>query len=112
MKPPSWTRSRIRRLHLVSLGIPVNLDEVYGTTNGKTALPPLQITTRPMSAPPGPRHTQQGSKNAAVTTNSRSGTPRNVSPQRGNVTAHQLGLGPKPVLDDVKITELLDLNPG
>ena len=28
MQPPNWTRSRIRRLFLVSLGVPVDLDEI------------------------------------------------------------------------------------
>lgn len=112
MKPPNWTRSRIRRLHLVALGIPVNLDEVYGNSNGKAALPPLEITTRPSSAPPGPRQPQHSSKSASTVNNSRVGTPRNGSPQRGNVTAHQLGLGPKPELDNAKISKLLELNPG
>ncbi len=48
---PTWIRSRIRRRHLVSLGIPVNLDEVLPHMNGRN-MPTLQMTTRPSSAPP------------------------------------------------------------
>lgn len=28
LKPLDWTRSRVRRDHLISMGVPVNLDEV------------------------------------------------------------------------------------
>ncbi|KII94931.1 hypothetical protein PLICRDRAFT_98173 [Plicaturopsis crispa FD-325 SS-3] len=110
-KPPNWTRSRIRRQHLISLGIPVNLDEILGPANGKSPLPPLQISTRPMSAPPGPRpvHSKPGSR-----TQSRAGTPRAGTPQSATQpppsTVLQLGLGPKPQLDEPKMNELLNLD--
>lgn len=101
-KPPNWTRSRIRRQHLIALGIPVNLDEVLPRVNGKP-LPPLEISTRPMSAPPGPRiaHVHDTGTNH----NSRSGTPQpgvNVSAQYGE----------KPELDAARINKLLQLDPG
>jgi len=54
--PPSWTRSRIRRQYLIALGIPVNLDEVMPSLPNGKALPRLEVTTRPASAPPGPRN--------------------------------------------------------
>ncbi|KAK1921194.1 hypothetical protein DB88DRAFT_499959 [Papiliotrema laurentii] len=38
-----WTRSRVRRDHLISMGVPVNLDEV--DSHRLSALPPLRITT-------------------------------------------------------------------
>ncbi|KAJ7721171.1 hypothetical protein DFH07DRAFT_898392 [Mycena maculata] len=94
-KPPNWTRSRIRRQHLISLGIPVNLDEVL--PNGKS-LPTLQVTTRPMSAPPGPHnHPSVGGAPA----------PRSGTPQAGG-RAEQFG--PKPEIDDAKIAHLLSLD--
>ncbi|KAF8897739.1 hypothetical protein BD779DRAFT_1492273 [Infundibulicybe gibba] len=102
MKPPNWTLSRIRRQHLITLGIPVNLDEVLPRANGNP-MPPLEISTRPMSAPPGPRgaaHPPHGSTTNAQ--NSRSGTPQpNKPPAR---------FGPKPELDQAKIKSLLDLD--
>ncbi|KZP24696.1 hypothetical protein FIBSPDRAFT_784613 [Athelia psychrophila] len=115
MKPPNWTRSRIRQQHLISLGIPVNLDEIMPYAAGK-ALPPLQITTRPMSAPPVARNLPQSIKPAASTNNSRAnsransrtGTP--VSTTRPS-TVSQLGLGPKPQLEEAKVTELLAVDP-
>jgi hypothetical protein len=43
LKPLDWTRSRTRREHLISMGVPVNLDEV--DSHRLAALPPLRITT-------------------------------------------------------------------
>ncbi|RDB22779.1 Uncharacterized protein C8E11.05c [Hypsizygus marmoreus] len=104
-KPPNWTRSRIRRQHLISLGIPVNLDEVLPRANGKP-LPPLQISTRPMSAPPGVRSTFPQSQAPGSTSNSRAGTPQ---PSRQPTPPSHFG--PKPELDHVKIQKLLELDP-
>lgn len=101
-RPPNWTRSRIRRQHLIALGIPVNLDEVLPQANGK-ALPPLQITTRPMSAPPGPRNPPYPHNAPASTNNhSRASTPQPLPSQ----------FGPKPEIDNAKISKLLALDAG
>ncbi|KAH6915052.1 hypothetical protein BKA70DRAFT_1257849 [Coprinopsis sp. MPI-PUGE-AT-0042] len=91
-QPANWTRSRIRRQHLISLGIPVNLDEVLPQATGKP-LPPLEIHTRPMSAPPGRMSGH----------NSRSGTPQPSGP-RSNLVAQ---FGPKPDVDSARIGQLL-----
>ncbi|KAF5393020.1 hypothetical protein D9757_001332 [Collybiopsis confluens] len=114
-KPPNWTRSRIRRQHLISLGIPVNLDEMLPPhANGK-ALPPLQITTRPMSAPPGPRNSSRSPAIPSSVSHSRPGSraPSRVgSPHPGNANSsrsNQSQFGPKPVIDESKISELLEL---
>ncbi|KAJ7781028.1 hypothetical protein B0H16DRAFT_1358266 [Mycena metata] len=96
-KPPNWTRSRIRRQHLIALGIPVNLDEVLPPQANGKSMPAIQVTTRPMSAPPGPRnHPVAGSP-----------TPRAGTPQPGG-RAEQFG--PKPEIDNAKITQLLALD--
>ncbi|KAH9482768.1 hypothetical protein JR316_0004868 [Psilocybe cubensis] len=103
-KPPNWTRSRIRRQHLIALGIPVNLDEVLPRANVKP-LPPLEIHTRPMSAPPGSR--SQYGNNSSVSmskSNSRSGTPQ---PGQQGIFAQ---FGPKPELDTTRINKLLQLS--
>lgn len=99
-KPPNWTRSRIRRQHLISLGIPVNLDEVLPKASGKP-LPPLEIHTRPMSAPPGARP-HPGSNHP-----SRSGTPQ--PGPRNNIVAQ---FGAKPEIDTARIARLLESNQG
>ncbi|KAG7096733.1 hypothetical protein E1B28_004146 [Marasmius oreades] len=101
-KPSNWIRSRIRRQHLIALGIPVNLDEVLPQAGGKP-LPPLQITTRPMSAPPGPRNARNSTSTPASQNNSRAGSPHS------NAKLSQFG--PKPCLDDDKIKELLEIDP-
>ena len=105
MKPPNWTRSRIRRQHLIALGIPVNLDEVLPRANGKP-LPTLQITTRPMSAPPVARNgfPQQ---NVSVSDSSDSHT---ATPQPTHHPAPPSQFGPKPEVDHAKIQQLLGLD--
>ncbi|KXN89563.1 hypothetical protein AN958_05430 [Leucoagaricus sp. SymC.cos] len=99
IKPPNWTRSRIRRHHLIALGIPVNLDEMLPRANGKQ-LPPLEISTRPSSTPPS-----VSGRNSMSTQPSRSGTPQ---PSRQNSAVAQFG--PKPDLDMDKINILLQLD--
>ncbi|KAH9077238.1 hypothetical protein EDB83DRAFT_2348962 [Lactarius deliciosus] len=95
--PPNWVRSRIRRQHLISLGIPVNLDEVLPHA-GIKPLPALHITTRPMSAPPVPRNGVQplngrASSNTSRNT-SRAGTPVPGATAPGNARRDQLSLLP------------------
>lgn len=100
--PVNWIRSRTRRQHLISLGIPINLDEVLPRTLEK--IPALEISIRPSSAPPGPRQSRPGSSVGS----------RAVSPEkklRGAV-ANELRLGPKPILDNTIISGLLNLSPG
>ncbi|EGO27766.1 hypothetical protein SERLADRAFT_461800 [Serpula lacrymans var. lacrymans S7.9] len=109
-EPINWTRSRIRQQHLISLGLPVNLDEVFPHANGKP-LPPLQISTRPMSAPPGPRNGPLRSTPPSRS-NSRANSPRKPSARSGPTSVSQLGLGPKPVLDEKKVNDLLNLDPN
>ncbi|KAI5465899.1 hypothetical protein BGZ63DRAFT_411356 [Mariannaea sp. PMI_226] len=46
LAPPDWIRSRIRRLFLVSLGVPVDLDEILpASKQKKLILPSLNLTT-------------------------------------------------------------------
>ncbi|KAJ7180315.1 hypothetical protein C8R43DRAFT_972596 [Mycena crocata] len=97
-KPPNWTRSRIRRQHLIALGIPVNLDEVLPPQANGKPLSTIQVTTRPMSAPPGPHNHPSVAGNTA---------PRSGTPQSGG-RAEQFG--PKPEIDSAKINQLLALD--
>ncbi|KAF5364050.1 hypothetical protein D9756_000359 [Leucocoprinus leucothites] len=100
-KPPNWTQSRIRRQHLIALGIPVNLDEMLPRANSKQ-LPPLEINTRPSSTPPSVNGRNSMTLSAQP---SRSGTPQ---PSRQNSVAAQFGT--KPDLDMDKINALLQLD--
>ncbi|GJJ07288.1 hypothetical protein Clacol_001488 [Clathrus columnatus] len=113
-KPPNWIRSRIRRQHLITLGIPINLDEIMPHSNGKV-MPAINVTTRPSSAPPGPREV---SRSISVPV-SRSGTPRPGTPQpqpSGTVrqspiqTNNIASLGPRPNLDETKVVQTLKLD--
>ncbi|KAF7301842.1 hypothetical protein MIND_00750000 [Mycena indigotica] len=79
-KPPNWTRSRIRRQHLITLGIPVNLDEV---------LPP---------AGQWPCHAPTPSNNATHVCTT--GSSQEWAEQ----------FGPKPEIDNAKIAQLLALD--
>lgn len=109
-QPPNWTRSRIRRQHLISQGIPVNLDEVNPHATGR-ALPTLNIITRPSSAPP---RSKSQRPNGSLPP-SRAGTPvQSLHTGRFVSAAANLAqvLGPKPVLDQEKITALLELDSG
>lgn len=103
-KPPNWIRSRIRRQHLITLGIPVNLDEVLPRATSKP-LPMLEIHTRPMSAPPT-QHNSSYSNGVGpkVNDHSRAGTPK-----PGTQAIH---LGLKPEIDMTRINKLLQLNTG
>ncbi|KAK0327321.1 hypothetical protein LTR82_002084 [Friedmanniomyces endolithicus] len=52
--PPNWTRSRIRRLFLVSLGVPVDLDEILPPSKQKRlVLPNINLGTSGDSEPRG-----------------------------------------------------------
>jgi Domain of unknown function (DUF5102) len=102
-KPPNWIRSRIRRQHLITLGIPVNLDEVLPRATSKP-LPMLEIHTRPMSAPPTQHNSSYSNGGPNTNHHSRAGTPK-----PGAQAAH---LGPKPEVDMTRINKLLQLNSG
>ncbi|KAF2742886.1 hypothetical protein M011DRAFT_411791, partial [Sporormia fimetaria CBS 119925] len=46
LQPPDWVRSRIRRLFLVSLGVPVDLDEILpASKQKKLVLPSIHIAS-------------------------------------------------------------------
>jgi len=98
---------------LISLGIPVNLDEVLPHAGSKP-LPVLHFTTRPVSAPPVPRNGAHPLNGRASSNTSRAGTPVAGAPAPGNArrgVVAQLGLGPKPQLDERRIEELLSRMP-
>lgn len=46
LQPPNWIRSRIRRLFLVSLGVPVDLDEILpASKQKKLVLPSINLSS-------------------------------------------------------------------
>lgn len=53
LQPPNWTKSRIRRLFLVSLGVPVDLDEILPPSKQKKLVLPdihIESSSRPSSS--------------------------------------------------------------
>ncbi|KAL2042062.1 hypothetical protein N7G274_005250 [Stereocaulon virgatum] len=56
LQPPNWVRSRIRRLFLVSLGVPVDLDEILpASKQKKLILPSIHLRSNSQSPPNGRR---------------------------------------------------------
>ena len=56
LQPPNWVRSRIRRLFLVSLGVPVDLDEILpASKQKKLILPSTHLRSGSQSPPKGSR---------------------------------------------------------
>jgi hypothetical protein len=52
LQPPNWTQSRIRRLFLVSLGVPVDLDEILPPSKQKKlVLPDINLVRRSTDDP-------------------------------------------------------------
>jgi len=56
LQPPNWVRSRIRRLFLISLGVPVDLDEILpASKQKKLVLPSIHLRSGSQSPPEGTR---------------------------------------------------------
>ena len=52
LQPPDWVRSRIRRLFLVSLGVPVDLDEILPASKQKKLILPSFRGSAPLGPHP------------------------------------------------------------
>ncbi|KDN36696.1 hypothetical protein K437DRAFT_260034 [Tilletiaria anomala UBC 951] len=128
LAPVGWTRSRTRREHLVSLGVPINLDEILDggpAGAGRKALPPLALkidgATKdasgkgPLSDPGGERPGGSLAPGATAPGKSVGGTPRNGSPGPGKKAERrriELGLGPMPDVNLKRAEEVVALSEG
>lgn len=105
MQPPNWTRSRIRRLFLVSLGVPVDLDEILPPSKQKRLVLPsigLDGTPRPSTAIDRLRD-QDGANASTTSLDSKTGAPKSSSKKRSAVSK-----GPPPPPDfDLNAAALL-----
>lgn len=85
MAPPNWTRSRIRRLFLVSLGVPVDLDEILPPSKQKRLVLPninLQRDPSPRPSTSVDRLKQASSNNPSTTSlDSKTGAPKRKAPR-------------------------------
>ncbi|GFZ44555.1 hypothetical protein JCM24511_02279 [Saitozyma sp. JCM 24511] len=116
LKPLDWTRSRVRREHLISMGVPVNLDEV--DSHRLSALPPLRITTS--MGPPPPRPRPVSADRAGRGSLDSKGKPREVNNGAASVPASAIpstngglskyGLGERPAMDPTRAEDLCGID--
>ncbi|GKT55180.1 hypothetical protein ColTof4_07959 [Colletotrichum tofieldiae] len=96
LAPPDWIRSRIRRLFLVSLGVPVDLDEILpASKQKKLVLPSLQVMTsgspRTSSDSRSVSRVRQSEANASSTSIDSKGKP-SASKKKGPPPVPELDL--------------------
>lgn len=104
LQPPNWIRSRIRRLFLVSLGVPVDLDEILpASKQKKLVLPSIHLDS--------PRESSQISRlkkeNASTTSVDSSGKPRSGSKERSRKGVPERPGPPPPPDFDANAASLL-----
>ncbi|KAA6415856.1 MAG: hypothetical protein FRX48_00574 [Lasallia pustulata] len=89
LQPPNWVRSRIRRLFLVSLGVPVDLDEILPASKQKKLILPsvhLYSSSQSPSSDGRPHGSiarlKQGNENASSASVDSSASPTKTSRKR------------------------------
>ncbi|EFY92783.1 hypothetical protein J3458_004677 [Metarhizium acridum] len=96
LAPPDWIRSRTRRLFLVSLGVPVDLDEILpASKQKKLVLPSLNIratSPRRSSDSRSASRLQQSEGNASSTSVDTEGKPRGSKKRKGPPPQPELDL--------------------
>jgi hypothetical protein len=101
LQPPNWIRSRIRRLFLVSLGVPVDLDEILPASKQKKLILNLPANLSP-SAGATPRASTDlhrlgmGDGNASTTSLDSKGEAK---PSKSGGKSRRKGPPPAPNLD-------------
>lgn len=106
LQPPNWIRSRIRRLFLVSLGVPVDLDEILPASKQKKLILP-SMNLNPASGSPRNSHDsrsisrlKQGDENLSSTSVDSQGKPSRSESRR------RKGPPPAPQLDLISARQL------
>jgi hypothetical protein len=105
LQPPNWIRSRIRRLFLVSLGVPVDLDEILpASKQKKLILPSIHFNSsgspRTSTDSRSISRLKQSDGNASSTSLDSQGKPSRSDSRR------RKGLTPAPQLDLVSARQL------
>ncbi|KAF2714025.1 hypothetical protein K504DRAFT_153531 [Pleomassaria siparia CBS 279.74] len=102
LQPPDWVRSRIRRLFLVSLGVPVDLDEILpASKQKKLILPSIHI--------PGeksPRPSADGRNGALGRVKKENASSASVDSSTSKTDRKRKGPPPPPQLDISSTTML------
>ncbi|OLN88658.1 Uncharacterized protein C8E11.05c [Colletotrichum chlorophyti] len=103
LAPPDWIRSRIRRLFLVSLGVPVDLDEILpASKQKKLVLPSLQVHTSS-----SPRNSSDSRSVSRVRQSEANASSTSVDSQgKSSASKKKKGLAPVPDLDLVSAKQL------
>ncbi|KAH7364446.1 hypothetical protein BKA65DRAFT_491357 [Rhexocercosporidium sp. MPI-PUGE-AT-0058] len=106
LQPPNWIRSRIRRLFLVSLGVPVDLDEILPASKQKKLILPSMNLNPASSSPRNSTDSRsisrikQGEGNASSTSVDSQGKPSRSDSRR------RKGPPPAPQLDLISARHL------
>lgn len=90
LQPPNWVRSRIRRLFLVSLGVPVDLDEILPASKQKKLILP---STGPHS---GSHSSSEGRRNGSRVRLKQDNTSSASIDQQSTLKSNQRRKGPLP----------------
>lgn len=90
LQPPNWIRSRIRRLFLISLGVPIDLDEILpASKQKKLVLPSTPISPRTSTSL---SRLKSSSANASNTSVDSQGNNRSARNSRRKAPPHAPGL--------------------
>ncbi|OQE47248.1 hypothetical protein PENCOP_c001G04679 [Penicillium coprophilum] len=95
LQPQNWVKSRIRRLFLVSLGVPVDLDEILPASKQKKLVLPSIDLEGPGAKSPGARSGSQVRKeegNEANTEKEQTPSRQKNTPRRGAPPAPEIDL--------------------
>lgn len=121
LKPTDWLRSRTRRDMYISLGVPINLDELVEPSSSASSsrLPPLQIQLDDVGAPHSATSTNGGGVSAGHSGGSASanggggggGVDKNRERERAMEKRREdLGLGRPPDVDLKRLDEVCKLS--
>lgn len=107
LQPPNWTQSRIRRLFLISLGVPVDLDEILPPSKQKKLiLPDITVPSRtsmthddsPLTNDPLSklRSSAANDSTTSITSDASGTTPQGTPKARGRPRPTSMKPGPPP----------------
>ena len=105
LSPPDWIRSRIRRLFLVSLGVPVDLDEILPASKQKKLVLP-SLSLHPGAAASPRTSTDSRSVSRLKQTGQNASSTSVDSQGKPSTSKRRKGPPPEPELDLVSAKQL------
>lgn len=107
LQPPDWIRSRIRRLFLVSLGVPVDLDEILPASKQKKLVLPSMNSPRTSSdSRSGSRNPSSRAKSSGSGDGGGGGTSGGGAGASNSSSGKRRGAPPPPDFDLVAARQL------